>query len=115
MLVLVLIRSLKPSDSLVSGPCPVCASTLDLLGNPSFLVLSLETAESRSALSPFLVGCPLDAAWSLLLESLYPSFLTVLVSAEEAFHNPFVPRLLSLREDSGQSNGILLADEIRIK
>jgi hypothetical protein len=26
--------------------------------------------------------------------------------------NPFIPRLRSLREDSGQSNGILLTDEI---
>ena len=69
----------------------------------------------RSALSPFLVGRPLDAAWSLLLEFLYPSFLTVLVSAEEACRNPVVPRLRSLREDSGQSNGVLLTVEIRIK
>jgi hypothetical protein len=29
--------------------------------------------------------------------------------------NPVVPRLRSLREDSEQSNGILLTDEIRIK
>jgi hypothetical protein len=62
VLVLVLIRSLEPSDSLVSGPCPVCASTLDLLGNPSFLVLSLETADWICLEYPSLLGVP----WMLL-------------------------------------------------
>jgi hypothetical protein len=98
----------EPSDSLVSGPCLVCASTLDLLGNPSSLVLSLVTPELRSVLSPFLVGHPLVLLGASFLEFLYPSCLTALVSTEEACHNPFIPRLQSLREDSGQSYGIVL-------
>ncbi len=40
---------------------------------------------------------------------------TVFDPEYERCRNPFVPRLRSLREDSGQSNGILLTDEIRIK
>ena len=78
MLVLVLIRSLKPSDSLVSGPCPVCASTLDLLGNPSFLVLSLETADRICLESSSLLGVPWMLLGASFLNSFTPLFLQFL-------------------------------------
>jgi hypothetical protein len=68
----------EPSDSLVSGPCLVCASTLDLLGNPSFLVLSLETAELDLLRVSFLVGRPLVLLGASFLNSFTPLVLQLL-------------------------------------